>query len=131
MLEVYTSQGCSSCPPAERWMSKFKEDARLWNQLVPINFHVDYWDHLGWSDPYGSSIFTQRQRDYKSLGHSSNVATPGFIMTGKGWNGWFRRHPVPVKPLKSVGILTANKALVFWASRQCDPTPLQVAADWY
>jgi len=213
MLEVYTSQGCSSCPPAERWMSKFKEDSRLWNQLVPMNFHVDYWDYLGWPDPYASKIFTQRQRDYKRLRLSPTVATPGFIAAGKGWNGWFRGNPVPLKPFKAVGVLKANiedgvakvsfnptqdtnqtlqlyvavlgfdqltkviagensgkelphdfvvmgykrtamkinkgtltaqltlpnverftsprKALVFWVSRQGDPTPIQVAADWY
>ena len=108
MLEVYSSQGCSSCPPAELWMSKFKQDKRLWKQLVPMNFHVDYWDYLGWKDPYASSIFTQRQRDYKALGLSSTVATPGFVVSGHGWNGWFRGQSVPVQPFKAVGVLSAK-----------------------
>ncbi len=110
MLEVYTSQGCSSCPPAERWMSQFKEDKRLWRQLVPMNFHVDYWDYLGWKDPYASSIFTQRQRDYKALGLSTSVATPGFVVSGLGWNGWFIGRSVPVSAPKAVGVLTAHLA---------------------
>ncbi len=213
MLEVYTSQGCSSCPPAERWMSKFKDDSRLWKQLVPMNFHVDYWDYLGWSDPYASRIFTQRQKDYKRLKLSATVATPGFIVAGEGWNGWFKRQPVPLKSATAAGLLTANikdnvaqvrfnptqetqhdlqlyvavlgfdqvtkvvagensgkalphdfvvmgykrtamenihgkltaqltlpnvsrfdspqKALVFWVSSTGNPTPIQVAADWY
>lgn len=46
LLEVYTSQGCSSCPPAEHWLGKFVDDPRLWRQFIPINFHVDYWDYL-------------------------------------------------------------------------------------
>jgi len=108
MLEVYTSQGCSSCPPAERWMSSFKQDNRLWKQLVPMNFHVDYWDYLGWKDPYASVVFTKRQRDYKALKLSPTVATPGFVYSGTGWNGWFRGRPVPVKPYKAVGVLSAD-----------------------
>jgi hypothetical protein len=108
MLEVYTSQGCSSCPPAERWMSQFKQDKRLWKQLVPMNFHVDYWDYLGWKDPYASSTFTQRQRDYKALRLSPTVATPGFVVAGQGWNGWFRGKPVPTPPFKAVGVLRAQ-----------------------
>ena len=108
MLEVYTSQGCSSCPPAERWMSTFKQDERLWKQLVPMNFHVDYWDYLGWKDPYASSVFTQRQRDYKALKLSTTVATPGFMYSGMGWNGWFRGRSVPVKPYKAIGVLSAE-----------------------
>ncbi len=108
MLEVYSSQGCSSCPPAEAWMSKFKQDPKLWKQLVPINFHVDYWDYLGWSDPYALSAFGQRQRDYKKQGLTTTVATPGFVVSGEGWNGWFRGRDVPVKKFKAVGVLSVD-----------------------
>src|SRR5205814_363291 len=48
LLELYTSEGCSSCPPAESWMSKLKAEPRLWKDFVPVAFHVDYWDRLGW-----------------------------------------------------------------------------------
>lgn len=96
VLELYTSQGCSSCPPAERWLSSFVSDEDLWTGVIPINFHVDYWDYLGWKDPFARAEFTTRQRNYQQLGHSRNVATPGFIVNGKGWNGWFRQRPVPV-----------------------------------
>ena len=50
LLELFTSEGCSSCPPAERWLTSLKESARLWKEFVPVAFHVDYWDHLGWRD---------------------------------------------------------------------------------
>jgi len=55
LLEVYTSQGCSSCPPAERWLSGFTTKDQLWKTVIPINFHVDYWDRLGWADPFAKS----------------------------------------------------------------------------
>ena len=52
LIELYTSEGCSSCLPAEEWMSGLKNQARLWQDIVPVAFHVDYWDHLGWRDPF-------------------------------------------------------------------------------
>ena len=91
-LELYTSQGCSSCPPAEKWINGFTDDQRLWKTLFPLNFHVDYWDYLGWEDPYARQQFSQRQRRYHTLGRTQNVATPGFVINGHGWNGWFRRQ---------------------------------------
>src|SRR5205809_201633 len=51
VIELFTSQGCSSCPPAEAWLSKLKNEPRLWKDFMPIAFHVDYWDRLGWRDP--------------------------------------------------------------------------------
>lgn len=108
LLELYTSQGCSSCPPAERWFSTLKESPDLWSKLIPINFHVDYWDYLGWKDPFAQAQFSQRQRLYNRLGHSRNVATPGFMANGKQWNGWFRRRPIPTSNQASIGTLLAD-----------------------
>lgn len=111
MLELYTSQGCSSCPPAERWINTFKqrhiEHPKLWQQTVPINFHVDYWDYIGWEDPFARPTFSQRQRDYQQFKHSRNVATPGFMVDGTGWNGWFWKRPLPTTAVKAPGIITA------------------------
>ncbi len=56
LLELYTSEGCSSCPPADRWLSGLRQDPRLWRQLVPVAFHVDYWDGIGWPDRFASPI---------------------------------------------------------------------------
>src|SRR5687768_10063986 len=64
LLELYTSEGCSSCPPAEAWLSRVKSDARLWKEFVPVAFHVDYWDYLGWRDPFGMANYSERQRAY-------------------------------------------------------------------
>jgi len=99
IVELYTSQGCSSCPPAEAWLNTFSDASsdgrRLWKDIIPINFHVDYWDHIGWKDPFSSSEFSQRQRNYNRHGHTHNVATPGFVVNGFGWNGWFRGQDIP------------------------------------
>ena len=54
LVELYTSEGCSSCPPAEAWLSRLKEEPGLWKNFVPIAFHVDYWDRLGWRDRFSS-----------------------------------------------------------------------------
>src|SRR5713226_2490390 len=60
LLELFTSEGCSSCPPAEAWLSKLKSDPRLWKDFVPLAFHVDYWDRLGWRDRFSSRAWTER-----------------------------------------------------------------------
>ena len=62
LLELYTSEGCSSCPPAETWLSRLTDSPGLWKDFVPIGFHVDYWDHLGWRDKWGSKAFSERQQ---------------------------------------------------------------------
>lgn len=106
LIELYTSQGCSSCPPAEKWLSQFLNKDSLWKKMVPINFHVDYQDNLGWPDRYASSRFTDRQRTYKALGNTRTVATPGFVINGHGWNGWFYGQNIPLLPLKKIGKLS-------------------------
>lgn len=107
-LELYTSQGCSSCPPAEEWISQFTDHEKLWKSIIPLNFHVDYWDYLGWKDPFASPEFSRRQRTYAKLGNSRTVATPGFIIDGKGWQGWFRGKGFPEANIKSPNTLTAT-----------------------
>src|SRR6202011_564843 len=60
LLELFTSEGCSSCPPPEAWLSKLKAEPRLWKDFVPIAFHVDYWDRLGWGAPFWGEGLTGR-----------------------------------------------------------------------
>lgn len=85
LIELYTSQGCSSCLPAEEWMSGLKNQPRLWQDIVPVAFHVDYWDHLGWRDPFGSKLWTERQADYSVRWKKESVYTPAFVLDGKEW----------------------------------------------
>ena len=108
VLELYTSQGCSSCPPAEKWISGFVKSDKLWTELVPINFHVDYWDYLGWKDPFADSTFSKRQRDYKRVGKANTIATPGFALNGRAWNGWFRGQSLPNRVVPLAGALHAS-----------------------
>ena len=85
LLELYTSEGCSSCPPAEKWMSGLKTSPRLWKEIVPVAFHVDYWDRLGWPDRFASKAHTDRQRAYAAAWGSATVYTPGFVLDGREW----------------------------------------------
>jgi hypothetical protein len=86
LIELYTSEGCSSCLPAEEWMSGLKNQPRLWQDIVPIAFHVDYWDHLGWKDPFASKMWTERQADYSVRWKGETVYTPAFALDGKEWH---------------------------------------------
>lgn len=101
LLELYTSEGCSSCPPADRWLSGLKQDSRLWKELIPLAFHVDYWDYIGWKDPFASSRFSQRQRLYARQNHLSTVYTPGLLLNGEEWRAWFYQRSIPSQQEKS------------------------------
>lgn len=85
LVELYTSEGCSSCPPAEGWLNHLVENPRLWSDFVPVSFHVDYWDRLGWRDRFASPAWTSRQRNYASRWGSDTVYTPGFVLDGREW----------------------------------------------
>jgi len=89
LIELYTSEGCSSCPPADRWLSDLKTDDRLWKDYVPIALHVDYWNYTGWKDRFSKSSFSDRQRKYVRDGSARVAYTPGFFNNGEEWRGWF------------------------------------------
>lgn len=88
LVELYTSEGCSSCPPADRWMGSLQTNPALWKQVVPVAFHVDYWDYLGWKDEYSRAEFTDRQQRYARLRQVSGVYTPGMFLDGQEWRDW-------------------------------------------
>jgi len=88
LLELYTSEGCSSCPPADRFMSRLKHADISDQQLIPLSFHVTYWDYIGWKDRFGNPQYDDRQRKQAKLNNSRTVYTPQFMMNGKD----FRRH---------------------------------------
>jgi hypothetical protein len=91
LIELYTSEGCSSCPPADRWLNKLKHDPQLWSKFIPVAFHVDYWDYIGWKDPFASSQFSARQRQYARESNLSSVYTPGMLLNGREWTAWRRQ----------------------------------------
>jgi hypothetical protein len=101
LIELYTSEGCSSCLPAEEWMSGLKNQPRLWQDIVPVAFHVDYWDHLGWKDPFASKIWTERQADYSVRWKQESVYTPAFALDGKEWH----YGALPAVAIETPGVL--------------------------
>jgi hypothetical protein len=95
LIELFTSQGCSNCPPAETWIGQLTTHQDLWTRFVPVVFHVDYWDRLGWKDPFASQQHTKRQYQYRAYHQLPNVYTPGFFVDGREWKGFFQRGPLP------------------------------------
>lgn len=85
LLELYTSEGCNSCPPADYKLSQLKEQTEYAERIVPLAFHVDYWNSLGWADRFASPQNTQRQQLMAGLAKSSFVYTPQFLNNGKDW----------------------------------------------
>ncbi len=106
LIELYSSQGCSSCPPAERWLSSLKNHKRLWKDFVPVEFHVAYWNYLGWTDSFSQKQFEKRQRAYSAEWGSSRIYTPGFVLAGNEWRDRFRT--IPKKSMAKVGVLEAT-----------------------
>src|SRR5579872_3308082 len=110
LLELYTSEGCSSCPPAESWLSRLKESPRLWADFVPLAFHVDYWDYLGWRDPWAAREFSNRQRAYAAGWRNDNIYTPGFVLNGKEWRDWSGRKDGPKPSGTKAGVLAVSSS---------------------
>src|SRR3979411_2209241 len=82
ILELFTSEGCSSCPPADALLARVSEQQPVAGaDVIALEEHVDYWDHQGWVDPFSSAQWTQRQRDYASRFPNHGVSTPGLVRT--------------------------------------------------
>ncbi len=88
LLELYTSEGCSSCPPADRLLSSLPGQELSADQVVPLALHVDYWDYLGWRDPFAQSKFTERQRRMGTINRLRTIYTPQFLLNGKDFRPW-------------------------------------------
>lgn len=95
LIELFTSQGCSSCPPAEAFLNKMEQDPLLFKEIYPLSFHVDYWNHLGWKDPFSVPSYSDRQYKYKIVNAVGSVYTPGWVINGKEWKGYFDHAPLP------------------------------------
>jgi hypothetical protein len=83
ILELFTSQGCSSCPPADRLLSKLEQNPRLAGKVIPLSFHVDYWNYIGWTDPFSSPRWSERQRAYGRAFRSNRIYTPQLVVNGQ------------------------------------------------
>jgi hypothetical protein len=86
LVELYTSEGCSSCPPADEWLRRAPQSANV----AALAFHVDYWDSLGWRDRFANPRFTRRQEEQSARDGGSGVYTPQIVLDGRSWSGWHR-----------------------------------------
>src|SRR3954471_9884154 len=82
VLELYPSEGCNSCPPADRWLSSLPSRGMTSDRLIPLAFHVDYWDQLGWPDRMAKEQFSMRQRTQSQRNGNSFVYTPQLLLNG-------------------------------------------------
>jgi hypothetical protein len=83
VVELFTSQGCSSCPPADRYLTTIARTGQVSGRAVaPLSFHVDYWNDLGWADPYSQPTWTDRQRQYARALGDRGVYTPQLVVGG-------------------------------------------------
>lgn len=87
LVELYTSEGCSSCPPADKAITILGENLNEDLQATLLSFHVDYWDYLGWKDIYAKSQYTKRQREKAAVNQQQSIYTPEFMVGGKEIRG--------------------------------------------
>ena len=87
LLELYTSEGCSSCPPADRWLRELSNRFSA-EQLVPLALHVDYWDYIGWKDRFADPRFAERQKQLSRLAGGGTIYTPEVFAGMKELRAW-------------------------------------------
>ena len=89
VIELYTSEGCSSCPPADKWLStlKAKDTSKPANAVIQA-FHVGYWDYIGWVDRFATPAHTNRQKQISAWNKQNGIYTPQMVLNGQDWRGW-------------------------------------------
>lgn len=92
LVELYTSEGCDSCPPADRWLSSLQSKGYTPDKVVPLSLHVDYWDYIGWKDPYAKREFATRQRRLAELKRAKMIYTPQVVLQGQDFRHWDSRE---------------------------------------
>ncbi|MGF6937881.1 hypothetical protein OKW41_007043 [Paraburkholderia sp. UCT70] len=90
LVELYSSEGCDSCPPADRWLSQWKSDGAA-HGIVPLALHVDYWNSLGWTDRFSQHRFTERQQTLTRLAGAHTLYTPEVFVAGRELRNWSQR----------------------------------------
>ena len=107
LIEMYTSQGCSSCVSADLWATTLVANPKLWSRIALVAFHVDYWNYLGWHDRFSSKKFSTRQRHHYQQRQISSVYTPGVLKNGREWQAWrvYQGSSLSLDNSKNIGIL--------------------------
>ena len=124
VIELYTSEGCSSCPPADQWLSTLKG-----KPVVAQAFHVAYWDYIGWKDRFANPAFTVRQKEIAAANSLSGIYTPQLVRNGRDWRNW--RLPGQVIDIKA----PARAAITLRQSESADAfearvTPVVATGEW-
>ena len=130
VIELYTSEGCNSCPPADQWLSRMKADP----DVVALAFHVDYWDRLGWKDRFASASATQRQSQQQQSSGGRFSYTPQVLLDGadrKDWPGIGAPLSARARPASQVDVGLAHEGDKFIATVAAMPgAPGRLAAYW-
>jgi hypothetical protein len=134
VIELYTSEGCSSCPPADQWLSTLKAPAAQ-GQVVVQAFHVGYWDYIGWADRFASPAHTTRQRQIATINQLRSIYTPQIVRDGLDWRDWHGTSTA--KLVASLGTASSQAARATVQLRrtardtvEADVSPTALAERW-
>jgi hypothetical protein len=122
VIELYTSEGCDSCPPADRWLSAIEVPREM---AIPLSLHVDYWDRLGWKDRFASAGLTERQYEQKRRQGSAYVYTPQVLLQGRDFRQWGVRGE-PAASLAAVNARPPRAHIDLEVERQGDKARVMV-----
>ncbi len=125
MIELYTSEGCSSCPPADLYLSGLKDKGISEQQLIPVAFHVTYWDFIGWKDRFAKVQFDERQHERASKNEQDTVYTPQFFLSGNE----YRRFAGFSDDVSELVNQKASVDLELTATKQVDTLQLNLKSD--
>jgi hypothetical protein len=124
LLEMYSSEGCSSCPAAEKWIGKLTDHPGLWKNFIPIVFHVSYWDNSEHKDPFANSEFNLRQKQYGKEWKKLSTYTPGFILNGTEWD--YNRDFKNVETVKEKDQESPGKLIAMQVSKNKKSTQFKI-----
>ncbi len=121
LVELYTSEGCDSCPSADRWIAGLKSR----KDVVPLSFHVDYWDYIGWKDPYAQRAFSDRQHVRAQAQNSRSVYTPQVMFNGQDFTVW-RNENATSGSLQKLSALSAPVELSIKAELSANAVKISI-----
>jgi hypothetical protein len=125
VIELYTSEGCSSCPPADRWLSSLKGSAASGRAVVQA-FHVGYWDYIGWVDRFANPAYTDRQRQIARRNGQSGIYTPQLVRNGSDWRDYADALGSGAEPARARIVLQKGEADTF----EAQVTPAEDVRGW-
>jgi hypothetical protein len=139
LVELYTSEGCDSCPAADRWLSSLLAQGFKPDRVVPLALHVDYWDYIGWKDPFAKGEFAVRQHKLARMRRPAIVYTPQVLLQGQDFRRWgssafpeavarINAKPARARITLSIDAVTPGAIQARLGAQLSDPTDLKNAA---